>query len=292
MSYDSTPFLDLLLSLPRELRDLIYLNVIEQRFERPTKTCRTIPPPGTDGQLYLWTEECTWQRLGLTSTCKQIRAETQQMTKHLAQSHRIRFELDILAKGYIYTPKWTLLNYGLQPGSPLDLHVNLRILSTEAFRRNDGWPRQPGHAFRTLLNFLSRFIFNGPSFLHHDPNFSTPGPHYIRKLSLRITFQDDYTRATHAETVHEIFRMMKALSMLDTVRQYIGTLVVTADWTVRGEDFNRQRTWDLSAACDDADSTLKEDEWASAGFLFGKAWARKYRGTGYESKAHLLPDCN
>ncbi|KXT04517.1 hypothetical protein AC578_8621 [Pseudocercospora eumusae] len=281
-----------LLTLPRELRDLIYLHVIEQRFERPTKTCRTIPPPGTDGQLYLWTEECTWQQLGLTATCKQIRAETQQMTKHLAQSRRIRFELDILAKGYIYTPKWTLLNYGLQPGSPLDLNVNLRILSTEAFRRNDGWPRQPGHAFRTLLNFLSRFIFNGPSFLHHDPTFSTPGPHYIHKLSLRITFQDDYTRATHAETVHEIFRMMKALSMLDTVRQYIGTLVVIADWTVRGEDFHRQRTWDLSAACDDADSMLMEDEWASAGFLFGKAWARKYRWTGCRRKNPVLSDCN
>ncbi|EME86130.1 uncharacterized protein MYCFIDRAFT_171933 [Pseudocercospora fijiensis CIRAD86] len=267
-----------LLALPRELRDLIYLNVIEQRFERPTKTCRTIPPPGTDGQLYLWTEECT--------------GETLQLTKHLARSHRIRFELDILAKGYIYTPKWTLLNYSLQPGSPLDLHVNLRILSTEAFRRNGGWPRQPGHAFRTLLNFLSRFIFNGPSFLHHDPAFSTPGPHYIHKLSLRITFQDDYTRATHAETVHEIFRMMKALSMLDTVTQYIGNLVVTADWTVRGEDFHRERTWNLSTACHDADGMLDEDEWASAGFLFGKAWARKYRWTGDKSKTHLLHDYN
>lgn len=268
------------LSLPRELRDLIYIHTLEQRSDPPTRTFRTIPPPGTDGQFYLWTEESTWKPLNLLVINHQIRSESQELITSLKSSEKLNFELDILAKGYIYTPKWTLLNHGLQPCSPLNLTVNLRILSTESFRHANPTNANEGHVFHTLLNFLSRFIFLGPSFLHHKPAFTTVGPHYISNLRLLITFQDYYTRATHAETVHECFRMCKALTRLDTIKEYIGKLEVEAEWCVRGEEYRRERTWDLKKAeCDmeGGEEKLKEENWATMGFWFGEAWARKYQ---------------
>lgn len=261
-----------ILTLPRELRDQIYMHLIEEYFAPPTRAHRTIPPPGTNGQLYLWCEHSEWKSLPLLAVSKQIRAEIQGLSAQLQRSNKMRFELDILAKGYVYTPKWTLINLALQPQSSLDLHVNLVIMSTEAFRRNDGWPRQPGHVFRTLLNFLTRLIFRGPSFLHYRPPFSTLGPHHINKLSVHVTFKDDYTRDTHAETVHEVFRMVKALTMLETASRYIGKAKVVADWTVRGQDYHRQREWDLQQC----EAPMREDEWAAMGFYFGAAWVKKY----------------
>lgn len=243
----------------------------------PTRTCRTIPPPG-DGQFYLWSESSNWRYLNLLAVNQQLRAEAKELTAQLQKTNKIRFEIDILASGYIYTPKWTLKNLALQPNSSLDLHCNLKILSTEAFRPIAGGA-DAGHAFRTLLNFLSRFLFQGPTFLHNDgaTAFSTPGPFYLNKLSLDVSFEDYYTPATHPDTVVEIFRMMKALSRLDTARKYIGKLEVTAKWSVRGEEFCRQREWDLAGPCFySEEQALEEETWAALGFHFGEAWVNKY----------------
>ncbi|KAF2216631.1 hypothetical protein CERZMDRAFT_93922 [Cercospora zeae-maydis SCOH1-5] len=264
-----------LLRLPRELRDLIMLDAMTIRHSAPTRSFRTIPPPATDGQFYLWSEHSNWQYLNLLAVNQQIRAEAKDLTTQLYNANRIRFEIDILVKGYVYTPKWTLQSLALQPNSSLDLQVNLTILSTEAFRANDGWPRQPGHIFRTLLNFLSRFLHQGPTFLHDDASFFTKGPFYLRNLNLNVTFQDDYTRGTHADTVREICRMMKALSKLDTASKYIGRIQVDASWQVQGEDFQLQREWDLNEVNQEQEE-LKETDWAAVGFLFGEAWLRKY----------------
>ncbi|PIB00190.1 hypothetical protein CB0940_02907 [Cercospora beticola] len=268
-----------LLRLPRELRDIIMLEAMTIRAPPPTRAFRTIPPPGTDGQFYLWSEHSNWQYLNLLAVNRQIRAEANDLTMQLYNAKRLRFEIDILVKGYVYTPKWTLQNLALQPGSTLDLQVNLKILSTEAFRANDGWPRQPGHIFRTLLNFLSRFLHLGPTFLNDDAPFSTPGPFFLRNLHLNVTFQDDYTRATHAETVREICRMMKALSKLDTASKYIGRIQVDASWQVQGEDFQLQREWNLdekSKLTNGEGEELRESDWAALGFHFGDAWLQKY----------------
>ncbi|KAI5367640.1 hypothetical protein Slin14017_G026760 [Septoria linicola] len=266
-----------LLLLPRELRDIIMLEAMTLRAPPPTRAFRTIPPPGTDGQLYLWSERSNWQYCNLLAVSKQLRVEAKDLTAQLYKVNKIRFEMDILVKGYVYTPKWTLQHLALQPGSGLDLKVNLRILSTEAFRANDGWPR-PNHVCRTLLNFLSRFLHLGPTFLNDDASFVTPGPFHLNNLIMDVSFQDDYTRATHAEAVHEIFRMMKALSRLDTASTWLSRIRVDAAWQVRGEDFEWHREWDCAKVEIevDQDRKLKEDKWAALGIHFGDAWARKY----------------
>lgn len=306
-----------LLTLPRELRDLIMLEALTIRSPPPTRTRREIPPSGSDGQFYLWSERSNWKPLNLLAVNQQLRAEAQELTIQLQKARKIRFVMDILASGYIYTPKWTLQNLALQPQSTLDLHCNLQIRSTEAFRSNHygggntaTTTEEPGHAFKTLLNFLSRFLFLGPTFLYHDDNhgnenhenntttpFSTKGPFFIHTLSIAVTFQDHYTPATHPDTVREIFRMMKALSKLDTAGKWIGSIRVEATWREPqgGQDCRWEREWDVKKkeeerkggeeeeedreAADDLDDEVlrfREEDWAWMGLHFGEAWRKRY----------------
>lgn len=274
------------------------LEALTIRSPPPTRTRREIPPAGSDGQIYLWSERSTWQPLNLLAVNQQLRAEAQDLTTQLHKAHKIRFVMDILVSGYIYTPKWTLQNLALRPQSTLDLHCNLQIRSTEAFLSNhhgggNTTPiEEPGHAIKTLLNFLSRFLFLGPTFLYHDDShdnenhentttpFSTKGPFFIHTLSLAVTFQDYYTPATHFGAVREIFRMMKALSKLDTAGKWIGIIRVEATWREPegGEDCRWERQWDLKKKAGEAADPpeFRENDWAWAGLHFGEAWRTRY----------------
>lgn len=263
-----------LLYLPRELRDAIYTYSTIQTWN-PQSALRIIPPPADDGQLYFWPEHNKWQPISLLQVNHQIRSEVLDFISQQHRSHTLRADLDIRAKGFVYNPTWSFLNFALRPRDSLDLHVNLSIFSTEAFRRNDGWPRQPGQIFRALLNFLMRFIFRGPSFLDGEPDFETPGPHFIRTLEVCVTFQDWYTLDTWPETVHEIFRMLKALSMLDTAYQYLGRIRVSSMYTRRDQDVSRQAEWDVRSADAKTPAIFKEDDWARIGFYFGNAWLER-----------------
>jgi hypothetical protein len=109
--------------------------------------------------------------------------------------------------------------------------------------------------------------------LDHSPTFQTPGPFFIKNLSLNIAFQDDYTPATWPRTVHEIFRMAKGLSMLDTAHQYIGNIRVCTDYEHRGESVHREQEWAVQPA---ESATLREEDWAAVDFHFGSAWVAKY----------------
>lgn len=244
---------------------------MESTYTPPTRALQTIQPQGTDGQIYNWSESSSpWRPLELLYLNHQIRSETLQLISQLYKNNRMSAELSIFAKGSCYTPKFTYLNTGLRAKSQLNLNVNLTILSTEHFRAHGG---VTGFAFKTLVNFLSRFIFQGPTFLDHNPAFQTPGPFFIKTLSLNVAFQDDYTPATWPRTVHEIFRMAKGLSMLDTAPQYIGNIRVCTDYEYRGESIHREREWEVQP---EESSTLKEEDWAAVDFYFGKSWVNKY----------------
>ncbi|KAK4505262.1 hypothetical protein PRZ48_003225 [Zasmidium cellare] len=267
-----------LLSLPREIRDEIYTYLTTQTWD-PNSTLRVIPSPSQDGHLYFWPEHAKWQPITLLYVNHQLRSEVQDFIRQQHKTKNIRLSLDLRVKGYVYTPTWTRLNFSLRPQDSLDLHINLTILSTEAFRRNDGWPRQPGQIFRALLNFLNRFVFHGPSFLDAEPPFETPGPHFIRTLELDMSFQDYYTVDTWPETVREVCRMLKALTMLDTAHRYLGRVKVNAVYQEDLKEVTRQASWDVRPADATTSAVFKEEDWARIGFHFGNAWLQRERET-------------
>ncbi|CAK3976811.1 Hypothetical predicted protein [Lecanosticta acicola] len=263
-----------LLSLPPELRDQILLHTLHQTWNAES-TLRIIPNPDIkDGQIYFWPEDAKWNPAPLLAICKQLRHEIQGLMLSQHKASTVRFEIDLRVKGWVYTPTWTYMSFALRPRDRIDeLKVCMTIYSTEAFRRNDSWPRQPGQVFGNLLRLLNRFLFRGPSFLDRDPPAETPGPHFIKRLSVHVGFEDWYTPATWAETVYEIFSLMKALSLLDTAHQYIGSIHVTTMYSYRGEEISRDREWRV-VPVDQA--IFKEADWARSGFHFGQHWLQKH----------------
>jgi hypothetical protein len=153
-------------------------------------------------------------------------------------------------------------------------------------------PTPPGPIFRALVNFLSRFLYHGPAFLHHDDARPTAGSGtsaaskapdtlFIDTLTVRVSFRDPSTRATHPEAVREVFRTCKALSRLDGARRYLRKVRVEAEWVEgggeeeeRGVERRRVAEWEVQGEAEG--DLLTEDDWAAMGFYFGEAWKARY----------------
>ncbi|EME47245.1 hypothetical protein DOTSEDRAFT_21040 [Dothistroma septosporum NZE10] len=268
-----------LLSLPRELRDLIYSYVTEA-YWHPS------PPPLTPsddhkGLSYYPSEHSKWQPLSLLSVNHQLRSEILDYISSNRKRAPLTFGLNISIKGYIATPSWTHLNFTLNPHSTLDfLNVNLHIHSTESFTRDETWPQPPGQVFHSLLSLLSRVIFLGPSCLDPSPPSKTLGPHFIKTLSIRIFFHDDYTPDTWPGTTHEIFRNLKTLSTLNTAYRYLGAVRATVAYRRNGEEVQRTAEWEVRPGGQSrypGGSRFREADWAVMGFRFGESWFEWYK---------------
>lgn len=255
-----------LLSLPRELRDQIYSYLVESHWA-PDRVLQSSSFKTIHGQLHFPSEYAKWQPFRIQYVNKQFYSEVQDFIATHRRTHGVPLALTIDIRGFMYTPTWTHLTYTLQPSDKqIDLHVTLVINTTEAFRRNDGWPRQPGQGFRSLLNILNRFMVQGPSFLDFPSAYRTPGPHFVQCLHVHVEFRDHYTMNTWAETVQEIFRCCKALSRLDIAHEYLGKVKCSSKYERRGEIVERAAEWEVQQG----QWTATETEWAAEGFWLGE----------------------
>ncbi|SMR63053.1 unnamed protein product [Zymoseptoria tritici ST99CH_3D1] len=264
-----------LLSLPRELREEVYKHAMTLSFSPPTRALRVIPPIETD-QLYNWTDPPRWQPLNLLLVSHQVRHETLKLISRLESTNSFHATLDIFTSGSVYTPKWTLVNLGIRPKSRVNLHVNLTIVSGEAFRGDGG----PGAAFKTLLNLLNRFIFDGPTFLDYKPVHTIPGPFFINTLSVHVAFKDDYTPNTWTRTWRRIFSELRALAGLHTAGRYLRKVQASTAYEHEGE-VEMQAEWVTAPGDTEAGEgrtgRLSEADWAAFGFPFGEEWLRLNR---------------
>ncbi|KJX97276.1 hypothetical protein TI39_contig517g00002 [Zymoseptoria brevis] len=268
-----------LLSLPLELREQVYAHALTLSFFPPTRALRVIPPTSTDHQLYNWTDPPRWQPLPLLLVSHQIRHETLNLITRLESTNSLHATLDIFTSGSVYTPKWTLVNLGIQPASRVNLHVNLTIVSGEAFHRDGGGG--PGAAFKSLLHLLNRFIFDGPTFLDYQPPRTIPGPFYIDTLSVHVAFQDDYTPNTWTRTWRRIFGALRALAGLHTAGRYLRKVQASTAYEHDGEVVEKQVEWVTAPGNEEAGEgrtgRLSEADWAAGGFPFGEEWLKVNR---------------
>ncbi|SMR59216.1 unnamed protein product [Zymoseptoria tritici ST99CH_1E4] len=275
-----------LLSLPRELREEVYKHAMTLSFSPPTRALRVIPPIETD-QLYNWTDPPRWQPLNLLLVSHQVRHETLKLISRLESTNSFHATLDIFTSGSVYTPKWTLVNLGIRPKSKLDLHVNLTIVSGEAFVRNHQ-DSSPGVAFKTLLNLLNRFIFDGPSFLDYKPSHTIPGPFFIDTLSVHVAFKDDYTPDTWSSTWASVFARLQDLARLPAAREYIGRIDASTKYVYEGKETELEAHFDVGPGKTVANGGRKgraggKDSaavWAAWGFPFGEDWLAMNRQGG------------
>lgn len=165
--------------------------------------------------------------------------------------------------GYVFYPTWVYLPPDLPGEFPFDLTVHLRIFSTEAYRMNDGWPRQPGAGFRCLLRLLNQLVHHGPSFGHHLELLRGRWLFAINRLSVNITFHDDYTPATWPETSHNIFRMLKALAQDGLARGVVKVVHAHTEYYQDGNKVVYDKEWKVVEQYQPDRASL----WKTTGFL-------------------------
>ncbi|TKA24055.1 hypothetical protein B0A50_06946 [Salinomyces thailandicus] len=270
------------LGLPRELRDEItaYLTRHHQ-----TRTPPPSPPfAGKRHQgphsLYYPLDHSTptrWPNLALVN--HQLWHELTQNDAHTTPNHHkpLTAELDLMAKGYCFYPTWTSLPGTLRRGrEPVNLTVNLRIFSTEAFRPNDGWPRQPGAGFRSLLALLNNFLLYGPAFQplvvegdgaaqrRGEENLDR-GYYCVNVLTVSTTFHDLYTPDTWPATSQEIRKRLREVALSGLPDPWVQKVRVVVGFESRGGRAVRvKEEWPIAERVDER----RREEWRRAGFCF------------------------
>lgn len=247
-----------LLKLPRELRDEVLKYLLEARKEPP-------PYPPTTGrrQKLHDTHDALFAPFRYPPwvwVCRQLRSECFELIAGRVAGAPLMAELDIMFKGYLSWPTWTYLPPKLPRETPFDLEVTMRIFSTEAFRFNDGWPRQPGTAFRDLLFMLNNLLHNGPSLKSSREN---GGLYRINKLLVNVSFNDDYTPDTFPETAHNIFKMLKQLATVGLTSNIVRTVQAHTEYDHQGKKLVFDGEWDVLEQVE----VVKTQQWNSMGFF-------------------------
>lgn len=265
-----------LLTLPRELRNEIYSYLLETfPLELPVDLFNSLRrkwrdgPDGVVRDILYPIPGPKAASLSLLLCNRQIAAEIREAAEQRYKSKRLTTELDICVRGYIVSPTWTFLVMPVPDEATLDVKVELRIVSTEGLARNDGWPRQPGVIFRSLLTLLDQFVHNGPLFVAREDQASDCRSHRtIDNLLIIISFCDNYTQATHARTKGEIVHMLGRLARRGDMRQYVRK--ITARWWWPEKEVYDERFWDVLDEFEaDLHNSYSAEQWDEAGFYFG-----------------------
>lgn len=285
-----------LLRVPREIRDLIYCYLLDEYTEPPPNP--SFPGDRLTGEdvvgdsitrklsINYSKNPPSCQHVALLSTSRQLHAEVLDIIDKRLASGTTSAELDLMAKGYQIWPTWTISpSFANRAAGDtrhrkgINANVNLRIFSTEGFRSNDGWPRQPGSNFRDLFELIKRFIEFGPSF---GPTTPMSKKTYLRQwpdsehrvcfnstmfkintLYVNVAFHDIYTRATHPETVRSIFAALKKLAMSGYFGLRIERIRCYAKFMQNGKVVESQNEWVVNRRlCFD---TL--EEWKQLGLI-------------------------
>lgn len=282
-----------LLDLPRELRDIIYAYFLEAHRPSPPS------PPFSGPRIFRLAEDENGQPIpqkdiaypvsiprtnihALLHTNRSIRSEILELVDKRNQSHAyLPAELDLMVTGYVLYPLWTRLPC-LPSGTAtsLDLTVNMRVFSAEAFRANDGWPRQPGVAFRCLLTLLNQFLTCGPAFarlppLQRDSSREVHTPS-IDTLTVWMVNYDIYTPRMFPPAVYETVRRCKALALRADVRPVVRRVRVVVDDSEGRFEGLEGREWEFEVLgeCDEDDLFARRLEWEDMGFWLVEEGAR------------------
>jgi hypothetical protein len=278
----------LLLQLPRELRDMIYVHFLEAHRSAPPS------PPFSGPRIFRLERNVHEQKpqkdiaypaaiaqtnvRALLSINRLIRSEVLELAdKRNKNNATLPADLDIMATGYVLYPLWTRLPVLAHRSTPLNVTVRLRIFSPEAFRAQDGPPRRPCMVSHGLLTLLNQFITCGPAFTCiGKPSDRIDTPTVIDTLTVRLVNYDIYTPRMFPPAVHEMIRMCKALSLRADIRPSLRRIcIVEEDAERRGQGF-AEREWEYGvvSSCDEEELVEMTETWVEMGFALEADVAR------------------
>ena len=192
------------LALPRELRDNVYLLLLED--QRP-------PPedPSDAGERDIYSSTTYFEQrspkpslLQLKLCSHQINAEiTELITKNDDELDDLA-ELDIMVKGSAIYPSWTYL--------PLSRRLNPQInISLRLFESWEGGFNTS--VYRSLWSFFNHLVFNGPCYRPNHSTRSLEKPLKIRRLKFAIRMCFPTSADDWYGTYRDVFDRLERLAM-------------------------------------------------------------------------------
>lgn len=265
--------------LPVELKQQIYCLVLDSDRVEPPSAPYLGDHQSSPGEIKYPAHYKSWRWPLAHWASRTFRNDLLDIAEDRLGKRQVKAELDIMVNGFVFFPTWLYLPPDLPGDKPFDLDVSLRIFSGEAFRSNDSWPRQPGSGFRVLLKLLNQLVHEGPSFGQHFEILAGKATWVINTLRINVTFHDSYTPATHEETSHEIFRMLKTLATSGLPHKVVKTIVAHASYD-SPSGFNDGKVqwdsfWPVAAQVNDT----QVQQWRQMGFLstLQRTFADDYR---------------
>jgi hypothetical protein len=269
------PFLD----LPRELRDMVYIYFLEARGSAP-------PSPSFAGPRIFRLDRVHEDAAlipqkdiaypvdipqssvhALLQVNRTVRSEVLELAQKRDKGKRpLPAELDVMATGYVLYPLWTRLPVLTSNNSVLNVTVNVRIFSPEAFRTRHGPPQLPGMAYYSFLALLNQFVTCGPAFTSLGGCIENFSP--IDTLTVRLINHDDYTPRMFPPAVYEMVRLCKALALRADFRRSLRKIrVIASDEENRIPGFEgREWTYEVAESSSDDRLLALESSWDELGF--------------------------
>lgn len=206
------------LSLPRELRDLIYEWLVDERRRRPENPDdageRSPVSPTTPGSIVYESKSPKPAMLQLKLCNKQIYHEIHDTLKGHVNGDTGPTRLDIMVKGSAIWPTWIKL-----PATPyLDptIQIDLRI-----FEATDFGSEFSTGAYRALWSLFNRLIFRGPCLIH---NKDLPKPLEVGRLRFEIMLCFPTSVDDLFGTYRDVFERLEKLAYDNVGLGNVGTI--------------------------------------------------------------------
>ncbi|EMC97644.1 hypothetical protein BAUCODRAFT_130743 [Baudoinia panamericana UAMH 10762] len=173
-----------LLGLPREIRDLIYLNLIPQRTcppENPNNAGDREPDASSPCTTFFEVVSPKPAMLQLKLCNRQLYEEVHHISRKHLWFHNGAAHLDIMVKGSSIWPTWILL-----PVTPyLDPVVDVTLRIFEA----TGWGSEfSTRAYRALWTLFRLLVFHGSCLNHNTRGLATPLDITRLRFDVRLCF--------------------------------------------------------------------------------------------------------
>ncbi|CAF9907341.1 MAG: hypothetical protein HETSPECPRED_007104 [Heterodermia speciosa] len=206
-----------LLSLPREIRDAIYLATIHTPRDPPDSPDEA-GPRFKSGCATMWNRTVyypigpsSWpSHVSLILCNRQVRSETLEILNR--ESSRLTCRLDCMQRSIDLWPTW--ISYPGLPQTIDHLEMNLRLFNVYRGTGLFGGDGGPGLIFAPLFALLNRFIHHGPQFMYTGPLRHPPR---LETLMINISYEGrtkfDHELSDHERTPHRlnIFRVIAGM---------------------------------------------------------------------------------
>lgn len=251
------------LSLPREIRDHIYNDVLESSIPPPASPASAVDrwendnPWGADHGIVYERRPASIFCLGLLCCKRQIAAEMRAAIARKSKEPEggITYKLDIMVQHMQLWPTW--ISVPASPQHMRHVEVEIRIFTYSDLEFRYDRRHMPGAVAMHLLPLLSGFFTHGPLFIPHTSKLF---PYILHAETLTVnlvSIPEGFSAAQYewegAYRVHAFRRMKELLSHLDEsglLSRKVGRLMLrngdeVEEWEIEDKEHNSRiaRQW-------------------------------------------------